>query len=139
MESADRHFASCQLPQPADELFVLARALRGRADTVLVFLRIRELQRISRLEPAVVLDESFGVQHQVEAPAYRQLEVLAAFRAHLEVPLDLLLVDDLAALVALDPQAFEAWALVLRRQLRRGDLVVPGHRAGVVTQRISTG
>jgi hypothetical protein len=62
--------------------------------------------------------------------------MLAAFRADLEVPLDFLLVDDLTALVALDPQAFEASALVLRRQLGCRDLVIPGH-AVLVAQRIA--
>src|SRR3989441_690823 len=91
----------------------------------LFFLMIRRPPR-STLFPYTTLFRS--VEHQVEAAPHRQLEVLAALRAHLEVPLDLLLVDDLAALVALDPQAFEAGALVLRRQLGRGDLVIPGHR-----------
>src|SRR5437660_397317 len=128
VEGADRDLAAGQPADAAHERFALARPFGSAADAIAIPLRVRELQRIGRLEPAVVLDEAPGVEHQVESPAHRQLEVLAALRAHFEIPLDLLLVDDLAALVALDPQPFEARAFVLRRQLGRGDLVIPGHR-----------
>src|SRR5207302_5051773 len=66
--------------------------------------------------------------------AHRQREVLVALGADLEVLLDVLLVDDLAAPVALDPQPLHARLALFGRKLRGGNAMIPGHCGGVVAE-----
>ena len=89
---------------------VLLRALQP----VGIGLQVGELQRIGGGDVAV-----FGlvvsVVEQVGEPGARvDAEMAVAFRADVEVLVEVLLPDDLAALVALDPQALGLDALFAR-------------------------
>src|SRR5947209_189273 len=83
-----------------------------------ILLRVGELQRVGALEPQIVLDERIRIEDQLQPPPHRKRKVLVALRAHFQVLLDVLLVDDLAATVALDPQPFHARLALLGRELR---------------------
>src|SRR2546422_11314803 len=80
------------------------------------------------------LRKAARIEHQLEPLAHRQREVLVALGADLEVLLDVLLVDDLAAPVALDPQPLHARLALFGRKLRGGNAVIPGHCGGVVAE-----
>src|SRR5438874_2053215 len=123
--------ASCMRAPPLAEKMIAGRLLAG-LDPLAVPLRVRELQRVGALQPDVMLRKAARIEHQLEPPAHRQREVLVALGANLEVLLDVLLVDDLAAPVAFDPESLHARLALLGGKLRGGNAVIPGHGGGVV-------
>ena len=77
--------------------------LSGGLEPVLVLLGVGEAERVLRREVGVELLEGAGVEQQVEAAPDRQHLVVAAERADVPVLLEVGLVDDLGAAVALVP------------------------------------
>jgi len=71
-----------------------------------LFLVVLEAQGVLRGEAVLHLQERVLVDQKGKPLRCRDAEMVVAFRADLEVFLDLFAVDDLLAVVALDPQAF---------------------------------
>ena len=82
-----------------------------------VGLRVGEPQRIGRDEPAVVFGP-WAVEQRAQPIERAHAEVKAAFRADAQVLREILVVENLRAPGALDPQAFghPAWLCVGRRR-----------------------
>ena len=99
------------VPDAHDDRIRRADAVLGVAQPVAVLLAVAELQRVRRAQVRVELDVLLVVEEHPQPLGRRQPEVEAALRADLEVARELLVVEDLAAAVALDPEPFRDLAL----------------------------
>ena len=107
-------------PSAHEHRVALADALLVDLQAVAVALGVAELERIAgadvRRELLATCRRRRAVSKRSRAPS---AEVVAALRADVEVPLDLLAVDDLLALLALDPQPLGDRGLFFGSQLPR--------------------
>jgi len=79
--------------------------LLGRLDPIGVVLLILEMQRVQRADGRVPLLEAARVHQQFNAGPRPDAEMMLASRADAGVSIQLLLVDALLAVVALDPES----------------------------------
>ncbi|MNC87988.1 hypothetical protein D3C83_37680 [compost metagenome] len=94
-----------------------------------VGLRVHEIQRVDGADLSVELAVASFVEHGLETLAGANAEVVIALGANVGVPRDLFLVDDLLAVVALDPKSLRDDELPLAgRELRGLFFLEPGHR-----------
>jgi hypothetical protein len=113
---------------PADDALLRLRLPLRVGHARGIGLCVAEGQRVARDEVGVDLDERALVGDEGDPVGGRDAEVILALRTDGEVPLELLVVDDLAAVAALRPEAFGDLDLLLRRAAL-GRLVPrePGH------------
>src|SRR5687767_9031116 len=111
---------------------VLFRSLLLRLGYALdVFARVLELQRVDRQHFRADLEAAVGVEQRVEPRPRREPLVVAAFRADVEVLLEVGAVEHRVAGRAFRPQAFGhglARARPGALDLRRQQLLQPAHR-----------
>ena len=118
LHGADQHLAAQQLAARVDDGVLAAGGFLRCFHAPLVGLQVGEVERVGRLQIAVFLHEDTVVKEVAKARAGVYAEVLLALGADVEVGLKVLLPDDLAAALALDPKAFTAHrALATRIQL----------------------
>ena len=106
-------FVPVDAPACDDDRVVHAGRRDARLQARMVRLRIGELQRIRRDEPAVVFDPR-AVEQRAQPIEGAHAEVKAALRADAQILREILVVEDLRAPCALDPQALghPAWLCV---------------------------
>src|SRR6185295_4746273 len=90
-------------------------------------LRVAELERIGRTDVAREFLVLAVIEEDLEALARAETEVVAALRADVVVLLNFLAIDNLFAVVALDPQPFGNRDLLLDRFLRLLLFAEPRH------------
>jgi hypothetical protein len=79
--------------------------------TIAVSLRILKIQGVQRVDPAVPLLKAPLIQHQLEPILYREWKMIITLGADPKVSLKLLAINNLPAVVTLDPQAFRNFYL----------------------------
>ena len=120
-----------ELAASVDDRIVEPGVALRRLQAVGVGLQIGELQRIGG-DNVAVFGFVLSVVEQVGEPGARvNAEMAVTFGADVEVLVEVLLPDDLAALVALDPEALGLDALFARSVELDGFPLEPCHRSDV--------
>src|SRR5262249_33660700 len=134
LHRADDHPAGVELSIGAENRIALAYPLFVNLEAVAIAFRVAEVERIARADVRGEFLVVVVVKQKLEPLPGADAEVIAALRAHVEVLGHFLAVDDLLALVALDPQPFGNGDLPLSRFLWLLLLAEPGHRRATLYQ-----
>src|SRR5690606_5429278 len=132
LERAGHHRLPHQHAGHRDQRVLLAGFLLRLREPVAIALAVTEPERVERLEPRRDLLLGIGIEEPVEALACADAHVVLAFRAHVEVALELGAVELRVAVRTLDPDALRHGARALLRLDARGhQLFEPAH-AGII-------
>ncbi len=127
LHRAHDHVAPGELAGGVEDGVIRARLGLRAAQALGVWAYVHEVERIGGRK---VLVEDFVlrvVEQQLEPLRRADAEVPLALGADVQVLIELFLPDDLAAALALDPQAFRANALLARRFQLAAFSFEPGH------------
>jgi hypothetical protein len=100
-----------------------------RLHTILIRFRVLKAQRVLRAEIRIPLFERPEIDQERNALHDRNREVVIALRADLIIPLNFFAIDDLSAMIALQPHPFRNLGSLRRFRLCRFLFFKPGHCA----------
>jgi hypothetical protein len=112
-----------------DDRILEARARDALLETLAIGFGVGELQGIDRDQVREVLGVVASIEERFEPLRRAHPEMVGALRADIQVFLEILLVDELRAARALDPEALgdPAWLFGGRRRDWLPGLLEPGH------------
>ncbi len=115
IHDADHQRTTLDRPFAHEDGLAQAGFLAGLAETVGVALRVPETERVGRDHLGEALYERALIEQDLDVGPGRDAEMIGALGAGPEIPLELLLIQDLAAFLALGPEAVRQLPFPLRR------------------------
>src|SRR5439155_8538468 len=112
---ADHERTALDRPLTHEDRLAQGRFLAGLPQPVGIAFRVAKLERVGGNHLGEALDEGPLIEEDLEVGPSRNAEMVRALRARPEVPLELLVVQDLAAVLALGPETVRQLPFPLRR------------------------